>query len=161
MTKIIKKLLPVLLPLKWIFGKRISFAKYDVGYVRIKVKEIYIKLLFHDIMYITGEGGYTIYHMQNGTNVLDSKSLGASCRNMPGNHYGRYRKDLAHNHHFHSSHTRLSSCEIVLKNGFFFETSRDEATRFRDDMKLFEVGFGMKIRRIRIIKAKIIKKIKR
>ena len=79
---------------------------------------------------------------------------------MPGNHYGRYRKDLAHNHHYHASHTRLHNCEIVLKNGFFFETSRDEGIRFRKDMKLYKVGIGMKIRKIRIIKAKIIKKIK-
>ena len=161
MPKIIQIILPILLPYKWLFGKPISFAKYDAGFVRVKVKEVYIKLMYHDIMYLTGRRGFTIYHMANGDSVIDTVGLGLSCMKLAGNHFGRYRKDLASNHHYHASHTMTLACVVTMTNGFEYTTSRDEATRFRAERKTFKAGVGMQTRRVRILKVIIHKKKKK
>jgi hypothetical protein len=149
MIKKIVKVLPGVGKIHWEMGKKILFKKYDTGFVPTKINGEAAKLMFHDIISLFGEGSYTYYHMRNGTIYCRVESLANCCRELPLNHFGRYRKNYVMNYHFYLSHSLGEICLVKLFRDHSFTVSIDEMKRFYFEINHFKLGIGLIFPRIR------------
>jgi hypothetical protein len=143
MKEIIIKVIPKIIRVKWEMGIKMLFKKYDIGFIIVKIDGEEAKLMFHDIISLLGAGSYTTYNMRNGTTYLRCESLANCCRELPLNHFGRYRKNYVMNYHFYVSHSLGKICIVELFGGHCFTVSLDEMKRFYKENKFFKIGVGL------------------
>jgi hypothetical protein len=150
MKKILKKVIPVKVIVKWIMGGKLVFKKYEEGTITFMVNKMPVVLLFREIVSLRSDGNSTIYYLSNGKCVIRLLGLGYCCLELPYNHFGRYHNTYVMNFHFYQEHSLKEVCVVKLFGGFSFVVSRYERERFYEDEKRYTANEKSRIIRLNL-----------
>ena len=127
----------------WEFGDSISEEEYQIKTIDVFDKGIINKILLPSLMYVEGEDGYSIFHLDNLTVVIGSYNLNHYSALLPENYCGRTCKGYIINFsHIKDITTNATSAKMTDKE--FIPVSKKVRAQFKEEYLSFGKKKGKK-----------------